>query len=354
MSAFKRGDRWVAKFRLNHQQHWVPGGPWDTKRQAQEAERQHRDFLTAKHSEETCETFAERWLEEWPRPATSTQRSYTDAAKRFGAHFGSLRLDEVTVMAARKWALSQPRGISRVIRVMFSDARTVGLVIDNPFDNLRLPKNEVSREVRVPTMEEYRACLFACSVLGGYGAEFRAMIQFSAWTGVRAGELHGLKWEDIGAETVMIRRARKRDGAMGKPKNGKERRIAFTPPARVLDGIPRRDDGFVFHAPRGNPLVQGSHHFAWREVRAAAGLKEMRWHWWRHFCATQLLELGMSHFDVATQLGHTDGGLLVAQTYGHPSEDAARRRVNQAFTTDYERILEDANSAPAVREHPGA
>jgi integrase len=39
----------------------------------------------------------------------------------------------------------------------------------------------------------------------------------------------------------------------------------------------------------------------------------------RHFCATHLLELGVSHADVAVQLGHTDGGALVMCTYGHPS-----------------------------------
>ena len=40
----------------------------------------------------------------------------------------------------------------------------------------------------------------------------------------------------------------------------------------------------------------------------------------RHFCATHLLELGVSHADVAVQLGHTDGGALVMSTYGHPSD----------------------------------
>jgi len=51
----------------------------------------------------------------------------------------------------------------------------------------------------------------------------------------------------------------------------------------------------------------------------------------RHFCATHLLELGVSHADVAIQLGHTDGGALVMSTYGHPSEDGARERLKQAY-----------------------
>ncbi|GIK78431.1 MAG: hypothetical protein BroJett022_21210 [Actinomycetes bacterium] len=57
---------WVAKFQLRGEQHWVPGGPWPTKRQAEEAERRHRDRLDARRHSETCASFAERWLEEWP------------------------------------------------------------------------------------------------------------------------------------------------------------------------------------------------------------------------------------------------------------------------------------------------
>jgi integrase len=67
-----------------------------------------------------------------------------------------------------------------------------------------------------------------------------------------------------------------------------------------------------------------------RAQKARAGV-ETRWHDLRHFCATQLLELGLSHFDVSIQLGHTDGGALVMARYGHPSVDAAKNRLLRAF-----------------------
>ena len=54
----------------------------------------------------------------------------------------------------------------------------------------------------------------------------------------------------------------------------------------------------------------------------------------RHACATLLLERGLSPADVALQLGHSDGGRLVIQLYGHPDEDRARDRLNMAFATD--------------------
>lgn len=343
MTAFKRRGKWAAKYVADGKQVWVPGGPWESKSAAQEAERRHRERVGAQRSSETCASWAKRWLTEWPRPQASTRRQYADAARRFADHFGPTPLGEVERLNARTWALTQPRQISRVIGTMYADARNVGLVEHNPFANLRLPAVERKREITAPTMEEYRALLDACMILGGYGPEFKAMIQFSAWTGVRAGELQALRWEDVGESTIRIEGTRKRDGSVGPPKNGKARTIAFPPPARVLDGVPRRPDPFVFHSPRSKPLVQGSHHYAWRTVRANAGLPEIRWHDLRHFAATQLLDMGLDPIAVALQLGHTDNGQLIMQTYGHPSEDAARARLLGLFEMD-----EDAIGSPSV------
>lgn len=332
MTAFRRGNGWAAKFELGGRQHWVKGGPWPTKRQAEEAERRLRDRLNARRTDETCASFAERWLEEWPRPAQSTRRTYRTAAERFAEQFGPTPLGEVERLSARTWALSVPRGVSRIVSVMYEDARNVGLVESNPFSNLRLPIVERT-DIHPPTLEEYRELLNACLVLGGYGPEFRAMIQFAAWTGIRAGELMALRWPDAGEDEITVRATRHRDGTLGKPKNKRVESMPFPPPARVLDQVPRREcDEFVFHSQRGKPLAQGSLFYAWNMVRARAGVREsIRWHDLRHFCATQLLEMGVDHFAVSVQLRHHDGGKLVMERYGHPSRDAARARLLAAF-----------------------
>lgn len=142
---------------------------------------------------------------------------------------------------------------------MYEDARNIGLVETNPFSNLRIAATEREAEIKPPTMEEYRALLEACTVLGGYGPEFKAMIQFAAWTGIRQGELYGLQWEDVGATEITVKRSRKVDGSLGLPKTGKARTVPLLPPARVLDDLPRRPDPFVFHSPRGKPLLKGTH-----------------------------------------------------------------------------------------------
>jgi len=112
----------------------------------------------------------------------------------------------------------------------------------------------------------------------------------------------------------------------------------------VLDHVPEwQDSPLVFHTPRGEALKKGNLYYHWNRVRDASGttlarvedgLSPIRFHDLRHFCATQLLELGLSHFDVSVQLGHTDGGALVMSRYGHPSRDDALGRLRAAFTAD--------------------
>lgn len=331
MTAFRRGGKWSAKFVLRGQQHWVSGGPWERKADALAAEARERDRLQRRKSNETCASFADRWLEEWPRPEASTNKLYAAAAKRFAAHFGSERLDEVTRVDARSWALKVPRRVSGVIGTMYEDARNVGLVETNPFAGLRLPGSERKPTIQPPSLAEYRRLLAGCEELGGYGPEFRSMIAFSAWTGIRQGEMFGLQWQDVGEEEIQVVRSRKLDGSLGTPKNGQADSMPFLPPARVLDQVQRwANDPFVFHSPQGRPLLKGTFAWSWNKVRASAGVK-CRWHDLRHFCATQLLEMGYSHFDVSVQLRHTDGGRLVMERYGHPSRDAARARLLHGF-----------------------
>lgn len=341
MTAFERpkgSGKWRAKFVLNGRQIHVRNSPFPSESAALEAEKRYRDYLLARRTEETCASFAERWLREWPRPAASTRRQYGDAVKQFSAHFGPTPLGDIERLSARTWALTVPRYVSRTVRTMYEDARNVGLVEHNPFENLRLPGNRRRRKVTVPSLEEYRELIKSTTVLGGYGPEFRALLAFTSWTGVRSGELQAIEWGDLDGEVIHVRRSRKRDGTVGTPKNGEERTIIFPPPARVLDDVPRRPDDLIFHSPRGFALDQGSLYWAWREVRATAGLRHVRFHDLRHFCATQLLDMGVSHFDVSIQLGHTDGGAEVMRTYGHPSESEARRRLLDAFRSQEEQI----------------
>lgn len=336
MTAFRRGNRWASKFQLDGKQHWTPGGPWETKTQAQNAESHYRDRLRARRSEETCASFAERWVREWPRKAPATRAVYERAARVFAEHFGPTPLGEVERLEARTWALAVPQKTRQAISTMYEDARNVGLVEGNPFSNLRLPARE--GDFVCPTLEEYRQLLASCLQLGGYAAEFRALIQFATWTCMRSGEVMAIRYADIDGDLINVRRARKTDGSYGLPKNGRERQIAFLEPAKVLDTVPHRPDDLVFHSPRGLPFNHATLYHQWDKVRSPINLQRaevgkpgVRFHDLRHLGATQLLEHGLDHFAVSIQLGHTDNGIQVLNRYGHPSEEAALDRLVAAF-----------------------
>ena len=72
-------------------------------------------------------------------------------------------------------------------------------------------------------------------------------------------------------------------------------------------------------------------HYYWHPIRCAFGNPSLDLYELRHFCASYMLnDLDLHAEDVAAQLGHTDGGVLVQRLYGHPSTELARKRAHEA------------------------
>jgi integrase len=304
----------------------------------------------------TCAEYAERWLVEHPRPAPSTQRTYGYAVKGFKEHFGKARLAELDRVSARSWALTEPQSNVRAARAMLADAINDGLHLGpNPFANLRLEQPRGRKDLHALTaskLDELADC--ALDVLGEFGPTFRAMIIFAGYVGLRPGELFALRRFDVGGDEVTIAQNLDGTGQLKAPKNGHARVVILPPPARIaLRDVPARIDvPWLFTTPRGRMFNKSSHLYYWNQVRAAFRRPGMDFYELRHFCATHLLELGVTHADVAVQLGHTDGGALVMSTYGHPSEEAARERLKRAFGVNV-RSLESAEKRTQMGRKAG-
>jgi integrase len=282
----------------------------------------------------TCGEFAQLWLSDYARAAGATRRTYRYGVAAFAEEFARARLADFDRVTARSWALRVPQSNVRVIRAMFNDAINDGLHPGpNPFSNLRLEQPRGRKDLTALTEDELaRLADVAFEVHGEFGQVFRAMIVFSAYVGLRPGELFALERGDVGRDEVTIRQNLDGTGTIKAPKNGRGRIVVLPPPAReALAEVPTRlDVPWVFVTPRGRRFSKSSLYY-WNPVRAAFGRPGMDFYELRHFCATHLLELGVSHADVAIQLGHTDGGALVMSTYGHPSEELARERLKRAY-----------------------
>lgn len=328
----KRGDRYGVRIYRAGQQEWV--GTFRTRKEAKEAE---RDALQRARPtrDETVAHFVERWKEQYARPRASTNRHNAYMVKPFVASFGGVRMGDITRRQAREWALKHRSSVP-VVRALFNDALDEEVVTSNPFANLRLDQGRGRRDLTALTREELdQLADAALATLDDYGPTFRACILFAAYVGLRPAELFMLRWTDIdlGRHEVRIRQSLGSTGDVTLPKNGQVRTVTLPPPARdALMEMPRRADSpYVFTTRTGKRFSKTSHNYYWYAVRSACGRPGMDFYELRHFCATELLRLGVSHADVAVQLGHTEGGALVMSTYGHPSEDEARGRLRAAF-----------------------
>jgi integrase len=347
--AHRRGKRWVASGydRAVRRKRYL--GTFDTKREADRAEAEWR-VRSRPSGRETCDQFAERWTHDYPRPRASTNQHNAERVKRFAADFQGVRLTEVDRPTARGWALKNRSNLPAV-RAMFADALRDGLTDVNPFAELRLAGSKGRKDIVALTEPELHEladlALDDRMELGAdYGREYRAMVMFSGYVGLRPGELFALRREDVEGQLCRIERSLSRTGEVGPTKTGEARIVTVPPPAQdALLEVPPHPSGLLFTSPADRMWTQPSHHRYWTRLRLIAGRSGWDFYALRHTAATLLLERGVTPWDVAIQLGHTDGGQLVMQLYGHPSEAGARARLLAAW---------DAQTGPTPIERSGA
>lgn len=321
----------------------LPAETFPTRREARRREAE----LVAKRrratSAETCDHFADRWLEDYPtvksgptrgRPRSKrTNDSYTDRLRPFVHEFRGVPLGDVDRLRAVAFAREHPRA-AEVARGMLQDAMDTGLIDVNPFSRLNIAGSPGRRDYAPLTIEElHRLADLSIDVHGPeYGPVMRAMILFTGYVGPRIEEGCALEWPwiDFASSEVSILKA----------KFDKPRTVLMLPEAaEALRSMPRRTaDGRrqIFRSKRGLPFANRSGHFySWNPVRAAfwATLSEQRrseivnfdWHSLRHFCGWYFyVQLGHSDELAAYQLGHADAK-LVRDLYGHGRTDALER-----------------------------
>lgn len=316
--------------------HWL--GTFETEAEAIRAERDA--CVRPGRDTPTVEQWSRIWLSDYARPASATQRTYRYAVKQVVAAIGKLKLSEISRPQARKLANGWPRNTSRVARTMWADAVRDGLCEVNPWTNLRLETPKGRKDIDALTEDEIvTLAQVAEETHGEYGMEMRAIVVTLAYTGMRPGELCALKRGDVDWRRgeIVVSRSLDGTGQEKAPKNGKARRIVLAPQAReAIRLVPELfDSPYIFHTRRGRRLSKGNLAYAWRSVAAAwraRGGRDIDLYELRHACATLLIERGLQASDVATQLGHSDGGRLVQILYGHPAEEAALDRVRMAFS----------------------
>lgn len=271
--------------------------------------------------------FANQWFDEirvqWRASHEKNVRNMLDSV--LIPYFGKMPLDGITkadLMAFRAEEASRPgRGDNQtlcaksinnrmgLLRMIFEEASD-RYAFDNPYRNikpLRLRKTHV----------EPFSLIDVNRILETVRPDYRNYYSIRFFTGMRSGEVHGLKWVHIDFDKRLILvRETLIDGRTEYTKNnGSQREIPMLGPVydALLDQYRRTHhlSDYVFCSTTGQPLDQNNiTKRIWYPLLKYLGLKKRRPYQTRHTTATLLLAAGENPEWVARLLGHSSTEML--------------------------------------------
>ena len=228
----------------------------------------------------------------------------------------------------------------RLLRRALQDALRWELIERNPCDAVIAPRR-ADTEMRVWSPDEAKQFLAYVE-----GDRLAAMWRLFLATGMRRGEVAGLRWIDVDVETgrVSVRHTRVLvydQATVSEPKTRRSRRVvsldrgtvqALTlhrqgqDAEREYAGEVWTETGYVFVREDGEPLDPDRISHVFRATADAAGVPRIRLHDLRHTAAALALATGMHPKVMSDRLGHSSIAITL-DVYGHLvpglQEDAA-------------------------------
>lgn len=215
------------------------------------------------------------------------------------------------------------------LRSLFNEAHENGLCAKNPASKLTLPNKPEKPRESYTTAEVKAILAYApCHVNQTIATAIVTML----FTGLRRGELLGLRWNDITDNTIMVRRGVFLEHNMPKVIEYQAKTassIRVVPLVPYVSGMmkqlrTRPDCGYIFASQVGTIMHPRNFSRAYAEFfkalqRKYPGFKVLSPHCCRHTYATLGLEGGADLRTMQLLLGHTDP--KTTARYLHPSMD---------------------------------
>jgi len=283
--------------------------------------------------------WAARWLTvKEPNLAPSTADLYRYLLHRHVVpHFGDVPVGRITSVDVQDWLATlhhsdlSPDTVAKAYRVLrgtLDAAVDAGLIKESPasFKGAGTARHP---EMRIATPEQVVALARAA------GARWEALVLTAAYSGLRWGELAGLRRSDIGTTDGIIRVTRKLGEvngtlAFGPPKSRAGHRTVGIPTfvvealTRHLDQYAEKGpDGLVFPAVEGGPLRRSNfRRRVWVPATEAAGVPGLRFHDLRHTAATLAASSGTSLKALMTRIGHNSPAAALRYQHVIDGQDA--------------------------------
>ena len=226
----------------------------------------------------------------------------------------------------RQLSDSMVRGVHMMFHQALDEAVKERLIVRNPTIGTTIPKK---RQTEKQVLDDEQLEIFLNEIKREpYWYDF---FYVEIMTGLRRGEICGLKWSDINfnENTLSVRRSvsnQKGGGIIvGETKTGAGMRTIVLPPsvADILKGKQKtaiNEWVFPYFANPAQPLNPSSAYERLKTILKHAGLPLIRFHDLRHTFATHAMQGGVDAKTLAGILGHTDASFTL-DTYTHVTSD---------------------------------
>ena len=221
----------------------------------------------------------------------------------------------------------------RKIHMMLHEAMEVAVreryIVRNPTDNTTIPKKTTTEK---QVLDDSQLNRFLEAIQGEpYWHDF---FYVEVMTGLRRGEICGIKWSDIDFNegTLCIKRSvsTKEGGgvSIGETKTDAGTRTIIMPPSVATLLWEKRSDAinewvFPHYTNPSDPLHPSSAYKKLKTLLKRLELPLLRFHDLRHTFATQATDGGVDPKTLAGILGHTDASFTL-DTYTHVTSDMQR------------------------------
>jgi len=263
--------------------------------------------------------FSHTYIEMYAKPnKRSWKKSDATHIKRFLSEFGHLNLQEITTFKIEQYKQQRIKQVSPAtvnrelacLKVMFKKAVEWGKMATNPARSIKLLR-ENNRRLRYLSQGEINTLLKHCP------ERLRPIVVLALNTGMRKGELQGLRWSDIDINSGTI--------TLLATKNGRKRHLYINEPVkRALFAIRKHPDSdYIFHKGDGSPY---NFRKAFETALSHAGITNFRFHDLRHTFASHMVMSGVDIYTLKEVLGHKS--IEMTMRYSHLSNDHERQAMS--------------------------
>jgi len=252
-----------------------------------------------------------------PRLKPSSAGRRETSLIQLGRFFGGIPVRNVTSHLCEQWLAKRGAAIAAstynnerdTIIAVLNYAKREGLLLDNPA--LVLPRRKLGRGTpTIPSRPEFEKLVLKLRSLDTRYWPAADLVELLGYSGMRLAEATSITWVQVDFDQGRFVVTGGETGT----KNHEARVVPLFPAMRQFL---ERLRAVRQVTPSDRIIGIESAKNAISHACEAAGLPAFSHHCMRHYFVSNAIEAGVDFKTIAAWVGHKDGGLLVAKTYGH-------------------------------------